>query len=182
MNKRIPFLALLLQVGLTWAQSPTAKSQPSISFHKWLSITQAGAAVLSPDGANIAYTVTTTDWKENSYHNEIWLSRQNHPPFQLTHNPKNSSTSPRWSPDSKWIAFLSDRGDKTQIYLISAEGGEAFPLTKEEEGISAFAWSPDGHQIAFIRAEADSKSLNRSKTTTAHLAKKEKTISSPISG
>jgi hypothetical protein len=70
MNKRIPFLALLLQVSLTWAQSPTTKSQPSISFHKWLSITQAGAAVLSPDGANIAYTVTTTDWKENSYHNE----------------------------------------------------------------------------------------------------------------
>jgi dipeptidyl aminopeptidase/acylaminoacyl peptidase len=159
MNKRIPFLALLLHVGLTWAQSPTTKSQPSISFHKWLSLTQAGAAVLSPDGANIAYTVTTTDWKENSYHNEIWLSRQNHPSFQLTHNPKNSSNSPRWSPDSKWIAFLSDRGDKTQIYLISAEGGEAFPLTKEEEGISAFAWSPDGRQIAFIRAEADSKSL-----------------------
>jgi dipeptidyl aminopeptidase/acylaminoacyl peptidase len=159
MNKRIPFLALLLQVGLTQAQSPTTKSQPSISFHKWLSITQAGAAVLSPDGANIAYTVTTTDWKENSFHNEIWLSRQNHPPLQLTHNPKNGSNSPRWSPDSKWIAFLSDRGDKTQIYLISAEGGESFPLTKEDEGISAFAWSPDGRQIAYIRTEADSKSL-----------------------
>src|ERR1700733_2072059 len=146
MNKGIPFFTLLLQVALTQAQVPTAPSQPSISFHKWLSLTQAGAAVLSPDGANIAYTVTTTDWKENSYHNEIWLSRQNHPSFQLTHNPKNSSNSPRWSPDSKWIAFLSDRGDKTQIYLISAEGGEAFPLTKEEEGISAFAWSPDGRQ------------------------------------
>jgi dipeptidyl aminopeptidase/acylaminoacyl peptidase len=159
MNKGIPFFALLLQVGFTQAQSPTAPGQPSISFHKWLSIAQAGAAVLSPDGANIAYTVTTTDWKENSYHTEIWLSSQNHPPFQLTHNPKNSSNSPRWSPDSKWIAFLSDRGDKTQIYLISPEGGEAFPLTKEDEGITAFTWSPDGREIAFIRPEADSKSL-----------------------
>jgi dipeptidyl aminopeptidase/acylaminoacyl peptidase len=66
MNKRIP---------------PTAPGQPcSISFHKWVSIAQAGAVVLSPDGANIAYTVTTTDWKENSCHTEIWLSRQNHPP------------------------------------------------------------------------------------------------------
>jgi hypothetical protein len=61
MNKRIPFFALLLQVGFTQAQSPTAPGQPSISFHKWLSIAQAGAAVLSPDGANIAYTVTTTE-------------------------------------------------------------------------------------------------------------------------
>jgi len=159
MNKQIPFFALLLQVGLTQAQTPTAPGQPSISFHKWLSIAQAGAAVLSPDGANIAYTVTTTDWKENSYHTEIWLSRQNHPPFQLTHNAKNSSSAPKWSPDSKWIAFLSDRGDKTQIYLISAVGGEAFPLTKEDEGINSFAWSPDGHQIAFIRSDADSKTL-----------------------
>jgi dipeptidyl aminopeptidase/acylaminoacyl peptidase len=158
MNKRIPFFALLLQVALSQAQAPTAPGRPSISFHKWLSIAQAGAAVLSPDGANIAYTVTTTDWKENSYHTEIWLSRQNHPPFQLTHNSK-SSSSLRWSPDSKWIAFLSDRGDKTQIYLISAEGGEAFPLTKEDEGINSFAWSPDGHQIAFIRSDADSKAL-----------------------
>jgi dipeptidyl aminopeptidase/acylaminoacyl peptidase len=159
MNKGILFFALLLQVALTQAQAPAAPSQPSISFHKWVSIAQAGSAVLSPDGANIAYTVTTTDWKENSYHTEIWLSRQNHPAFQLTHHSKNSSSGPRWSPDSKWIAFLSDRGDKTQIYLISAEGGEAFPLTKEDDGITAFAWSPDGQQIAFIRPEADSKSL-----------------------
>jgi dipeptidyl aminopeptidase/acylaminoacyl peptidase len=159
MYKRIPFFALLLQAGLSHAQSPASSGQPTISFHKWLSIAQAGAAVLSPDGANIAYTVTTTDWKENSYHTEIWLSRQNHPPFQLTHNQKNSSSSPKWSPDSKWIAFLSDRGDKTQLYLISADGGEAFPLTKEDEGITSFAWSPDGHQLAFIRPEADSKTF-----------------------
>src|SRR5579863_8129941 len=159
MNKQILFFALLLQIALTQVQAQTTPSQPSISFHRWLSIAQAGPAVLSPDGANIAYTVTTTDWKENSYHTEIWLSGQNHPPIQLTHNPKNSSNSPRWSPDSKWIAFLSDRGDKTQIYLISAEGGEAFPLTKEDEGVTSFAWSSDGHKIAFIRPEADSKSL-----------------------
>ncbi|HLX65750.1 MAG TPA: hypothetical protein VKR41_02105, partial [Puia sp.] len=162
MNKQILFFALLLQVASTQAQAQTAPSQPSISFHNWLSIAQAGGAVLSPDGANIAYTVTTTDWKENGYHTEIWLSRQNQPPFQLTHNSK-SSSSLRWSPDSKWIAFLSDRGDKTQIYLISAEGGEAFPLTKEDEGISSFAWSPDGRQIAFIRPEADSKTFKNIK-------------------
>ena len=162
MNKRILFYALLLQAALANAQQMATTgnpSSPSISFEKWLSLTQAGTVVLSPNGANLAYTVTSTDWKENRYNTEIWLSRQNQPPFPLTYNPKGSSTSPKWSPDSKWIAFLSDRGDKSQLYLISAEGGEAFPLTKEDENISAFSWSPDGHQIAFLRNDADSKTV-----------------------
>jgi dipeptidyl aminopeptidase/acylaminoacyl peptidase len=157
MTKRILFYALLLQAWLTQAQSSTAPGQPSIPFEKWLSIRQAGSAVLSPNGANIAFTVTSTDWKENTYHTEIWLSRQDQPPFQLTNNPKAGSNAPKWSPDSKWIAFLSDRGDKSQVYLISAEGGEAFPLTREDDNVNAFDWSPDGHQIAFLRNDTDSK-------------------------
>jgi len=157
MTKGILPFALLLQAISAIAQSPAASSRPSVSFEKWLSVRQTGTVVLSPDGANIAYTVTSTDWKANAYDVEIWLSHQGRSPIQLTNNPKGSSTSPKWSPDSKWIAFLSDRGDKTQLYLISAEGGEAFPLTKEDENISAFSWSPDGHEIAFIRTEPDSK-------------------------
>lgn len=163
MSKGILLFALLLQAVATQAQSASGPGEPSISFERWLSIRQAGAAVLSPDGANIAYTVTSTDWKNNSYLTEIWLSRQTQPPIQLTHNAKTSSTSPKWSPDGKWIAFLSDRGDKTQLYLISASGGEAFPLTKEEENISGFAWSPDGHYIAFIRTDPDTKTFKSAK-------------------
>jgi dipeptidyl aminopeptidase/acylaminoacyl peptidase len=157
MTKRILQFALLLQATTAIAQSPASSGHPSVSFEKWLSVRQTGTVALSPDGANIAYTVTSTDWKTNAYDVEIWLSHQGRPPIQLTNNPKGSSNSPKWSPDSKWIAFLSDRGDKSQIYLISAEGGEAFPLTKEEENIGSFSWSPDGHQIAFTRNESDSK-------------------------
>ena len=149
-------LKYLFAGGLFLLAASGVKSQ-SVSFEKWLSLRQAGTAILSPDGAYIAYTVTSTDWKENTYDVEIWLSKKGIPPFQLTRTVKGSSTSPKWSPDSRWIAFLADRGDKSQIYLIPADGGEAFPLTKEEEGINDFSWSPDGKTVAFTKNDSDSK-------------------------
>ncbi|OVE79090.1 peptidase S9 family protein, partial [bacterium I07] len=57
------------------------------------------------------------------------------------------------SPDGKWIAFIADRGKKNQIYLIRPNGGEAQPITSEEEGINRYRWSPDGKQIVFSLSE-----------------------------
>jgi dipeptidyl aminopeptidase/acylaminoacyl peptidase len=140
------------------------QSQPAVSFEKWISLRQvSGGVVLSPDGNYAAYAVTTTDWKENNYDNEIWIAQKGQKPFQLTRTAKGSSYSPKWSPDSKWLAFLADRGDKAQIYILSIHGGEAFPLTKEEEGINSFSWSPDGGHIAFTKNDPDSKSFKSTK-------------------
>src|SRR5579859_4572969 len=150
MQKLLLLLATLL--------AATALFSQSITFEQWLSLRQASGATISPDGESIAYTITSTNWKDNTYDTEIWLSRKGASPFQLTRTPKGSSTNPKWSPDSKWIAFLSDRGNKSQLYLISAAGGEAYPLTNEEEGITNFAWSPTGKELAFTRNDTDSKS------------------------
>ncbi|MFN7115805.1 MAG: S9 family peptidase [Saprospiraceae bacterium] len=134
-----------------------AQKNASISFEQVISLHNAGSPTISPDGQHVAFTVSTTDWKENTYDTEIWLARNGEEPFQLTRTNKGSSTSPRWSPDGKWIAFLADRGDKNQIFVIRVQGGEAQPVTKEEEGISNFEWSPDGKQFAFTRQEPESK-------------------------
>jgi len=61
--------------------------------------------------------------------------------------------SPRWSPDGKTLAFLSNRGEETQIYLLPGDGGEARALTKGKNSAGEFAWSPDGKRIAFLAQE-----------------------------
>jgi dipeptidyl aminopeptidase/acylaminoacyl peptidase len=155
-------LRLTAALGLAPAGA-LAQGQPSPSFEAVIELKLAGAPALSPDGRHVAFTVRTTDWKENRYDTEIWLSREGGAPTQLTRTAKNSSTSPRWSPDGKWIGFLSDRGEKQQVYAIALDGGEAVKLTGAENGVSGFRWSPDGKWIAYTAAEPESAELKQRK-------------------
>jgi dipeptidyl aminopeptidase/acylaminoacyl peptidase len=138
--------------GLVRAQQP---SVPGPTFKDIISLRGAGSPVISPDGRAIAYTVGSTDWDENRYDTEIWLARLGEPPIQLTRTPKGSSTNPAWSADGTWLGFLADRGDKQQIHLIRATGGEAVALTSVDQGVMSFAWAPDRKWIAFVAEEPE---------------------------
>jgi len=128
------------------------------SFEEVISLRSVGGVTLSADGKHIAYTVQTTDWNENRFDTEIWLIKNGSSPFQLTNTPKSSSTNPAFSPDGQWIAFVSDRGNKNQVYAMRLEGGEAKAVTKEEEGVLAFEWHPSGNSIIFLKTEREDKS------------------------
>lgn len=144
----------LLLVGLVslnwaWAQAPTITQS--------IAMKSVSNPQLSPDGRWVAYTLTRTNWDDNTYDTDIWLaSTTTSDRFQLTHS-KKSNNSPVWSPDGKWIAFLSTRDDKSQLYVISPTGGEARALTKFETGVTAFKWSPTGKQLIFSAIVPDSK-------------------------
>ena len=76
-------------------------------------------------------------------------------PLRLTSSKKEDS-SPRFSPDGEWIAFLSDReGKKTQVYLMSRKGGEAVKLTDYKASVSDLAWSPDSKRLALVVRDVD---------------------------
>ena len=136
--------------------SVAAQTLPS--FEQVLSLRSVGAPVLSPDGKLVAFTAQTTDWNENRFDIEIWISRDGKAPVQLTNTLKGSSTNPSFSPDGQWIAFMADRGSKTQIYVMRTEGGEARSVTKEEEPISGYEWHPEGTSFIFLKPEKEDKS------------------------
>ena len=123
------------------------------TFEQVIELRRPGGVALSPDGSMVAFTVNETNWDENAFETEIHLARTDGSPVvQLTRG-KKSSTSPVWSPDGKWLAFVSDRTDKRQIYLIAPAGGEAHAITNVEEGVGAFRWSNHGRQIAFTMTD-----------------------------
>ena len=148
----------MLLVGISYASAQTAELDvPGPSFVDVLSLEYLGGYDLSPDGTAVAYEVRSPNWEENRYDREIWLWRQGREAIRLTRSPNGTSRSPRWSPDGRWIAFLSDRDEEQQIQLIRSDGGEAMALTSHEEGVNSFDWSPDGTRIAFTASDpADS--------------------------
>ena len=90
------------------------------------------------------------DGKKSEYLSQIWVSHSdNSEPTQFTHYEK-SSTHPRFSPDGKFLAFLSSRSEKQQIWVMRTNGGEAWQFTFEKQGVGSFKWSPDGNKIAFL--------------------------------
>lgn len=159
MKSVIITLIACLAISLCIAQSELKDP----SFEEVLSLRQPGLPIISPDGSCTIFTVRTTDWKGNRFDNEIWISKNDQPPFQLTRTTKGSSFSPAWSPDGKWISFLANRGNKTQIFVMRAEGGEAQAITNVKDGIQQYRWSPDGKQIAFRMAAPEKKNQKKRK-------------------
>ena len=117
----------------------------------------AGAQI-SPDGRYVAYTVQQANWEENDFVTQIWVAvTATGERYQLTSG-KKSSTGPQWSPDSRRLAFTSDRDGKRQIYLISPSRRRGHARSPPKRAASrAIAWSPDGASIAFTSSGPDAK-------------------------
>ncbi len=143
--------ALLAAAGALAASTPT--------FDQSLNSKTISGAQISPDGRYVAYAQQETNWDENDYVQQIWIAVvSTGERYKLTGG-KKSSSGPQWSPDSKRLAFTSDRDGKRQIYLISPAGGEATQLTNEEGGVGGLGWSPDGASIAFTSSGPESKTM-----------------------
>lgn len=127
----------------------------TLSVEDYATMPNVTAPQWSPDGKQIAYVVTQADLARSisAYDSDVWIIDGDGANGRRLTFANGIDTHPRWSPDGKNIAFLSDRGGRNAIWLLDPRGGEPRALTTEPTPIREFEWSPDGKQIAFTRID-----------------------------
>jgi len=150
-----PALALILGVWFAFplnvtAQEPAKAAQALASTVPTIdqSLEWQGAfnPKISPNGKRVVYEVQKTNWEDNAFERNLWIGDIATSETHALTTAKKSSTNAAWSPDGKWIAFLSDRpgqiagtlDGKKQLYVISADGGEAQQVIKVESDVNDF--------------------------------------------
>jgi dipeptidyl aminopeptidase/acylaminoacyl peptidase len=145
-----------------------AENKPKLTLDEFFNSVSYSSIALSPDGNSVVIATERADWDQQIFRTDLWLYREDGKGgglIQLTESGHDSD--PKWSPDGRWIAFLSERktspakdsdsgddkdadqGDVSQIFVISPAGGEAIPLTQGQEEVHAFSWSADSRTLYF---------------------------------
>ncbi len=149
---------------LSTSTSPAQSSKPPITLDEFLNTTDISSARIAPDGSAAVIGTTTPDWKANNFRHDLWLWTSAAGLRPLTHS--GSEENPQWSPDGKWIAFVSDRAlsgqpadaegkpqdddaKASRLWIIPVAGGEALPLYTQKLDVHSFAWSTDGAAIYY---------------------------------
>src|SRR5215210_8074430 len=155
-----------LLVGSGWAQSPPPRK---VALDDLYRLREVSGPEISPDGAWVAYTVSTVDTAKDQADQDVWMvSWDGRTNLRLTTSKAREHT-PSWSPDGRLLAFLSDREDPReveQIWVLNRAGGEAERLTNLPGGVSAYTWSPDGKRIALVASDPDPDSATVTPDTT----------------
>lgn len=140
---------ILLAAGWAAAQTPLTPAQA-------LRIRNLSGLRFSHDGSLLAFDVHEPV-KGTSANTHIWVLNVRSGELRQWTSSAKSENSPEWSPDGRYLAFLSNRGEGQQIYLMRTDGGEAQRLTEAKNSVRSFHWSPDGKRIAFLAGEPKSE-------------------------
>jgi dipeptidyl aminopeptidase/acylaminoacyl peptidase len=155
---------LVLQPLAAPAQKPPMQPRP-VTVDDLFQIREVSDPQLSPDSQSVAYAVKTLLLKEDKSEERIWaVPTSGGDAIPMTAESV-SSSHPRWSPDGKYLAFLSARNEgKTQVWLLNRSGGEAQHLTDTPQDVDDFAWSPDSTRLVVILRDASEEELAAAKT------------------
>ncbi|MBV9480147.1 MAG: S9 family peptidase [Acidobacteria bacterium] len=158
MRRMLPLLicfVMLCSVSLSFAENA---AKHWFGLDDFAALREVADPQLSPDGEWVAYTVRTADSAQDKLISHIWLTNWEGTRHRQMTFSKEGESHPRWTPDGKYLSFLSSRGvegESDQVWLMPRDGGEGERITSFPGDVSDFAWSPDSQRLALIVADAD---------------------------
>ena len=177
MTRRWLLLCFALTLSPALAVSPAADEKSAAPTERNLAIDDlfrlrdVASPQVSPDGQWVAYTVRSTDLKEEKSRTRIWMAPVDGGDDLPMTLEGSSASKPRFSPDGKYLSFLASRkgGDEsedepeTQVWLLDRRGGEARQLTEVMQGVSEYEWSPDGSRLVLLIKDPSPEQLDQQK-------------------
>lgn len=145
--------AVLLLAALSApTQSPAPLHSKPFDVNALLQLSRLGDPQVSPDGEQVAFTVQTVDVGANTKPVQIFVVPvHGGTPRQITHK-GSTNERPRWMPDSRRIAFLSNRGGSSQVWMMDSDGANPRQITSLATEAEGLLVSPDGKNILFVSA------------------------------
>src|SRR5256714_1923747 len=150
-----------LLLGLIAVVAISAQTRRPMKLDDLARFRNVGDPQVSLEGKSIAYTVSTTDVKEDKGSTHIWMvGCDGTNDRQITFS-SDGEGGPRWSPDGKYLSFTSGRSSGkqgvrgSQIWLLDRSGGEAYQLTEFKGRLQGYEWSPDSKRIAVLIGDPD---------------------------
>jgi dipeptidyl aminopeptidase/acylaminoacyl peptidase len=147
---RLAAAGLLLSVVAAQAQPAQAPARRSFTSEDIYRVQALSDPQVSPDGLWVAYVVTTSDRDADEQRSAIWMTSWDGTQQLALTAAASDTDKPRWSPDGRYLSFLTLPGgsDKLQLMLLDRRGGEPRQLTTVTGDIRDYAWSPDGRRVA----------------------------------
>jgi dipeptidyl aminopeptidase/acylaminoacyl peptidase len=159
--RSVSLVCAFVAASSAWSARQSATSQRAITIDDLFKIREVSDPQISFDGQAIAYTVKSSSLRDDKTEERIWMvPTAGGEPSPMTAEGV-SSSHPRWSPDGKFLAFLSERNEgKTQVWLLSRSGGEAQRLTDTPQDVDNFVWSPDSRRLVAVLRDPTPEELD----------------------
>ncbi len=160
MKKILVIAAALLLVGLEAPlQAEAADAMRPLAIGDYFALQSVGSPRISPDAKWVAYTVSNANLETDSREMRVWMiSTSGGEAIPMTAK-GNTAWEPRWSPDGRYLSFLSVRegGESSgaQVFTLDVRGGEAEQLTRAEHGVEGYEWSPDSKRLVVVIRDHD---------------------------
>ena len=140
-------------------------SGQTLTFEQVVSWERTTDAQISPDGESIAFVLKPVSKEDEHPKGAIWIVPfSGGEPRRLTSG-QGLDDAPRWSPDGRRLAFLSDRAErgKVSVYVMPVDGGEAVRAFEQQGEMTALEWSPDGTQLSVLFTDPETEEEKKRK-------------------